>query len=84
MVAESRRSRGVVLSRGSCPEERCRAAKASFFNFLLVAFLAYNIFHAFLARSVKLAARQSKIQVFWAKLIAAELYCDLTPAGMPP
>jgi len=52
--------------------------------FLLVAFLAYNIFHAFLARNVKPAARQSKTQIFWAKLIAAELYGDLTPAGMPP
>ena len=52
--------------------------------FLLVAFLAYNIFHAFLARNVKPAVRQSKTQIFWAKLIAAELYCDLTPAGMPP
>ena len=84
MVAESRRSRGVVLFRGSCPEDRCKAAKASFFNFLLVAFLACNIFHAFLARNVKPAVRQSKTQIFWAKLIAAELYCDLTPAGMPP
>jgi hypothetical protein len=52
--------------------------------FLLVAFLAYNIFHAFLARNVKPAARQSKTQIFWAKFIAAELYGDLTPAGMPP
>src|SRR6266852_3848745 len=52
--------------------------------FLLVAFLAYNIFHAFLARNVKPAARQGKTQIFWAKLIAAQLYGDLTPARMPP
>lgn len=52
--------------------------------FLLVAFLAYNIFHAFLARNVKPAARQGKTQIFWAKRIAAELYCDLAPTGMPP
>jgi len=52
--------------------------------FLLVAFLAYNIFHAFLARNVKPAARQGKTQIFWAQLIAAELYGDLTPAGIPP
>jgi len=32
-----------------------------------------------LARNVKPAARQSKTQIFWAKLIAAELYGDLTP-----
>jgi hypothetical protein len=51
--------------------------------FLLVAFLGYNIVHAFLARNVKPAARQSKTQIFWAKLISAELYCDLTPSSMP-
>ena len=33
---------------------------------------------------VKPAARQGKAQISWAKLIAAELYCDLTPASMPP
>jgi hypothetical protein len=42
--------------------------------FLLVAFLAYNIFHVFLARNVKPSARQGKTQIFWARLIAAELY----------
>ncbi|MGB2626285.1 MAG: transposase [Candidatus Acidiferrum sp.] len=52
--------------------------------FLLVAFLAYNIFHAFLARNVKPAARQGKTQIFWAKRIAADLYSDLPPAGIPP
>lgn len=52
--------------------------------FLLVAFLAYNIFHAFLARNVKPAARQGKTQIFWAKLIAAELYSELTPTAMSP
>ncbi len=52
--------------------------------FLLVAFLAYNIFHAFLARNVKPAARQDKTQIFWARLIAAELYSEVTPAGISP
>ena len=52
--------------------------------FLLVAFLAYNLFHAFLALNVKLAARQGKSQVFWAKLIAAELYSEVTPTGLSP
>ncbi len=42
--------------------------------FLLVTFLAYNIFHAFLALNIKPAARLGKTQVFWAKLMAAELY----------
>jgi hypothetical protein len=52
--------------------------------FLLVAFLAYNIFHVFLARNVKPSVRQSKTQIFWARLIAAELYSEVAPAGMPP
>jgi len=52
--------------------------------FLLVAFLAYNIFDAFLARNVKPAARQDKSQIFWAMLIAAELYAEVTPAGTSP
>ena len=51
---------------------------------LLVAFLAYNIFHAFLALNVKPAARQGKTQVFWALLIAAELYSEVAPAGLSP
>jgi hypothetical protein len=52
--------------------------------FLLVAFLAYNIFHAFLGLNVKPAARQGKTQVFWAKRIAAELYCEVIPTGLSP
>ena len=52
--------------------------------FLLVAFLAYNLFHAFLALNVKPAARQGKTQVFWAKLIAAELYSEVPPASLSP
>jgi len=52
--------------------------------FLLVAFLAYNIFHVFLARNVKPCVRQGKTQIFWARLIAAELYSEVAPAGMSP
>jgi hypothetical protein len=52
--------------------------------FLLVAFLAYNVFHAFLALNVKPAARKGKTDLFWAELIAAELYSELTPVAMPP
>jgi hypothetical protein len=48
------------------------------------AFLAYNIFHVFLARNVKPAVRQGKAEIFWARLIAAELYSEVVPAGMPP
>jgi hypothetical protein len=52
--------------------------------FLLVAFLAYNIFHVFLARNVKPAVRRGKADIFWARLIAAELYNEVVPAGMSP
>jgi len=49
-----------------------------------VAFLAYNIFHVFLARNVKPSVRHGKTQIFWARLIAAELYSEVAPAGMSP
>jgi hypothetical protein len=52
--------------------------------FLLVVFLAYNIFHVFLARNVKPSVRKGKTQIFWARLIAAELYSEVAPAGMSP
>ena len=44
--------------------------------FLLMAFLAYNIFHAFLALNLKPQLRDSKPEKYWARLIAAELYRD--------
>ena len=52
--------------------------------FLLIAFLAYNLFHAFLALNLKPQARKGKTQVFWAKLIAAELYGELPTGRIPP
>ncbi len=52
--------------------------------FLLVAFLAYNLFHAFLALNLKPAARHEKPQRFWASLITAELYREVTPRGLSP
>ena len=44
--------------------------------FLLVAFLACNIFHAFLALNLKPQLRDTKPEKYWACLIAAELYRD--------
>jgi hypothetical protein len=35
--------------------------------FLLVAFLAYNLFHAFFALNLKPAARRGTTQRFWAR-----------------
>ncbi len=52
--------------------------------FLLVAFLAYNIFHAFFALNLTPAARNGKPQSFWARLLTAELYKEVTPASMSP
>jgi len=43
--------------------------------FLLLVFLAYNVFHAFLSLNLKPQLRQNKPEVYWARLIAAEIYC---------
>ncbi len=52
--------------------------------FLLVAFLAYNIFHAFFALNLKPAARHGTTQAFWARLLAAELHAEVIPASLSP
>ncbi len=52
--------------------------------FLLVAFLAYNLFHAFVALNLKPAVRQGKPQQFWARLMTAELYQEVTPRSLSP
>ena len=44
--------------------------------FLLMAFLAYNIFHAFIGLNLKPPLRDSKPEKYWASLIATELYAD--------
>jgi hypothetical protein len=44
--------------------------------FLLMAFLAYNIFHAFIGLNLKPQLRNNKPEKYWACLIAAELYSD--------
>ena len=45
-------------------------------TFLLMALLAYNLFHAFLRLNLKPQIRVGKPQVFWAHLIAVELYTE--------
>jgi hypothetical protein len=42
--------------------------------FLLTAFLAFDLYHAFIRLNLKPQIRLGKPQVFWARLIAAELY----------
>ncbi len=44
--------------------------------FLLLAFLAYNVFHAFVALNLKPEIRRSKTARFWARLISAEIHAD--------
>jgi hypothetical protein len=55
-------------------------------NFALVAFLAYNLFHAFLILNLKPQLRRAGTEAFWARAIAAEIYQDAAKsrAGHPP
>ena len=53
-------------------------------GFLLVAFLAYNIFHSFLVRNLKPEVRKGRTQTFWAMLIAAELYAEVVLTSLSP
>jgi DDE family transposase len=52
--------------------------------FLLVAFLAYNLFHAFCALNLKPGARQRTPSSFWARLMTAALYREVTPRSLSP
>ena len=52
--------------------------------FLLMTFLAFILFHAFLYLNLKPALRQGKSKDFWARVMAAEIYKDFIPSAMPP
>jgi Transposase DDE domain len=54
--------------------------------FLLLAFLAYNIFHAFIALNLKPEIRRGKTDRYWAHLVAAEIHADpaLFASGSSP
>ncbi|MEI6271665.1 MAG: transposase [Chloroflexota bacterium] len=52
--------------------------------FLLIAFLAYNIFHAFWALSLKPQIKQGTSRSFWATLISAELHGQAIPGFLSP
>lgn len=43
-------------------------------NFYLLAFLAFNLFHALLVLNLKPSFRQSKSELYWARLISAEIF----------
>jgi Transposase DDE domain len=54
--------------------------------FLLLAFLAYNIFHAFFALNLKPQLRHGRTMTFWVHLIAAEIHAvpRLSRTAAPP
>jgi len=51
--------------------------------FLLIAFLACNIFHAFLTLNLKPQIRKGRTKVFWSKFMAAEIYAGIDPTISP-
>jgi len=54
--------------------------------FTLLAFLAYNLFHALLTLNLKPQLRESKTESFWTHLIGAEIYAQTATCVMarPP
>jgi hypothetical protein len=53
-------------------------------SFLLMAFLALILFHAFLYLNIKPQLRAGKSREFWARRMAADIYKDLPAAAMSP
>jgi hypothetical protein len=51
--------------------------------FLLIAFLAFNIFQAFFALNLKPQIRKGRTQTFWSRFMAAEIYAGINPAISP-
>jgi Transposase DDE domain len=51
--------------------------------FLLTAFLACNLFHAFFALNLKPEIRKNRTKVFWRSFMAAEIYAGINPAISP-
>lgn len=52
--------------------------------FLLMTFLAFILFHAFLYLNVKPSLRQGKSKDFWARVMAAEIYRHFIPSALSP
>jgi hypothetical protein len=52
--------------------------------FLLIAFLAFNVFQAFINLNLKPPLRQGRTRAFWASLMAAEIYQEVFPASLSP
>jgi hypothetical protein len=52
--------------------------------FLLMTFLAFLLFHAFLYLNVEPSIRQGKFKQFWARIMATEIYRDFIPSARSP
>lgn len=52
--------------------------------FLLMTFLAFILYHAFLCLNVKPELRQGKSKEFWSRVMAAEIYQHFTPPIRSP
>ena len=53
--------------------------------FLLLTFLAYNLFHAFFALNlIKATARNDTSQVLWARLMTAEFLQEMASPNRSP
>jgi hypothetical protein len=52
--------------------------------FLLLAFLAFNVFQAFLSLNLKPQLRQGRTRAFWASMMAAEIYQEVIPTSLSP
>jgi hypothetical protein len=50
--------------------------------FLLMTFLAFILFRAFLDLNVKPSLRQGKSKDFWARVMAAEIYHHFIPSAL--
>lgn len=51
--------------------------------FLLIAFLACNIFHAFFTLNLRPEIRKHRTQIFWCQVMAAEIYAGINPTISP-
>jgi hypothetical protein len=51
--------------------------------FLLIAFLAFNVFHAFFALNLKARIRKGRTRIFWSRFMAAEIYAGINPSISP-
>ena len=52
--------------------------------FLLMTFLTFIVYHAFLCLNLKPSIRKNKSEQYWVNLIAADIYGKLTPKAMSP